>query len=145
MNKIEEQFYAMAAHEIASKSVAPGVMAKALVDADGDEKKTILNYIRLRVAQLKEEFEAERIRRAQDEAERQKMERAERQRRARAPGAAAQSKVESHRQAARSEFGPLYDKLVASYGSRLEPSQFESTSQYLARVIHFLREFERGR
>ena len=161
MNKIEEQFYAMAAQEISSKSVAPGVMAKALVDADGDEKKTILNYIRLRVAQLKEEFVAEQVRRQQEEAERQRQEsdrqepEADRQRKERAErnrmerwgqrGSKAQAKILSLREAAQSKYGQLYNSLVAAYDSRLAPSEFESTSQYLERVARFQRWFEQGR
>jgi hypothetical protein len=72
MNRIEEQFYAIAAQEIATKNFSTGLMAKALVDADGDEKKTILNYIRLRVSQQKEEHDAMLKRRKQEEAEKEK-------------------------------------------------------------------------
>ena len=58
MNTLEEQFYAAAAQEVATKTVSPGVMAKAFADADGDEKKAIARYIRLRVAQQQEAHKA---------------------------------------------------------------------------------------
>ena len=56
MDKTEDLFYAMAAQEAASKTFTPDLMAKATVGADGDEKKTMLNYIELRVAQLSDKY-----------------------------------------------------------------------------------------
>lgn len=53
MDELEERFYETAAAELAAQNPAPGIMAKALVEADGDEKRAIARYIRLRVAQLK--------------------------------------------------------------------------------------------
>ena len=55
MASTEEQFYELAALEVAHKRVVPGVMAKAYSEADGDEKKAIARYIRMRVAQLQRE------------------------------------------------------------------------------------------
>jgi hypothetical protein len=79
MNKLEHHLYATAAQEVAAKKFVPALMAKAFSDADGDEKKTIARYIKLRVQHLAEEFVA-----AQTEAEtrqaRQAKEREHRQR-----------------------------------------------------------------
>lgn len=58
MNKFEEKLYEIAAGEIAARSPRPGVMAKALVEAKGDQKQAILRYIELRVAQLRDEAES---------------------------------------------------------------------------------------
>lgn len=59
MNRLEEELYARAAHELAAKSPVPGVMAKAIAEADGDEKKIFPRYIALRVEHLKSEIAAE--------------------------------------------------------------------------------------
>jgi hypothetical protein len=56
MNKVEEHLYAIAAQEVAAKKFIPALMAKAFSDADGDEKKSIARYIKLRVQQLTEEY-----------------------------------------------------------------------------------------
>ena len=53
MDDLEERFYEIAAEEVASQNMAPGIMARALVDAEGDEKRAIAHYIRLRVEPLK--------------------------------------------------------------------------------------------
>ena len=68
MDPIEEQFYAIAGQEVASRKMSPGLMAKALVDADGDERKAAAAYIRMRVEQLKAEYVA----RVKEEAVREK-------------------------------------------------------------------------
>lgn len=82
MDRIEERFYEIAAQEVAAKRMVPGVFAKAFSDADGDEKKTIAGYIKLRVVQLHEEFEEELARRrAQEQAEKRESERRDHQRR----------------------------------------------------------------
>ncbi|MDD2600529.1 MAG: hypothetical protein PHO37_15105 [Kiritimatiellae bacterium] len=56
MNKIEEELYAQAARELATKTPVPGVMAKAFADADGDERRAFARYIGLRVEHLKDEI-----------------------------------------------------------------------------------------
>ena len=67
MNSIEERFYEIAAQEVATKTTARGIMAKAFADAGGDERQTIVLYIRLRVEQLTKEFNDEATRRQQEE------------------------------------------------------------------------------
>ena len=57
MNEIEEKIYTIAAEEVAKKNFNPALFAKAFEEADGDDNKTIARYIKLRVEQLKEEFE----------------------------------------------------------------------------------------
>jgi len=57
MPDIEEQFYEIAAREVAEKKFNPGMMAKAFSEADGDEKKAIARYIKYRVGQLAEQAE----------------------------------------------------------------------------------------
>src|SRR6266508_470235 len=58
MDPIEEQLYAIAGQEVASRNMSPGLMAKALADADGDERKAAAGYIKLRVEQLRAEHAA---------------------------------------------------------------------------------------
>ena len=70
MNKAEEEFYEIAAYELAQKRPKPGIMAKAFSDSGGDERKTFALYIKLRVEQLAEEYR-EQIRREQREAKTQ--------------------------------------------------------------------------
>ena len=80
MNKIEETLYEIAGREIAERRTVPGVMAKAFADAQGDEKRTIANYLRLRVRQLSDQAKAEaakqtqfaRVNGARDREERQR-------------------------------------------------------------------------
>jgi|ERR1035441_1933748 hypothetical protein len=55
MNRAEERFYQIAAQEVAEKRFSQGIMAKALVESRGQEKETILSYIKLRVQQLADE------------------------------------------------------------------------------------------
>jgi len=55
MNEQTQQFYEIAAREVATKQTVTGLMAKAFADNNGDEKMTIAAYIRLRVAQLEEQ------------------------------------------------------------------------------------------
>lgn len=64
MNKVEEQFYDIAAQELVTKTYKQGVMAKAFTMSPNDEKQAFANYIEFRVAQLKEELEDEVRRRA---------------------------------------------------------------------------------
>jgi hypothetical protein len=59
MNTHEERFYATAGKEVEEKRFSPAIHAKALADADGDEKKTTALYIRLRVKQLAAEHAIE--------------------------------------------------------------------------------------
>ena len=76
MDPIEEQLYAIAGQEVASRNMSPGLMAKALVDANGDERKAAATYIKLRVEQLR----AERKTHAASERARQDREREEAER-----------------------------------------------------------------
>jgi hypothetical protein len=55
MDEIEERIYAIAAEEVATRHFHPALIAKALAEADGDERKTIARYIKLRVQHLVEE------------------------------------------------------------------------------------------
>jgi len=55
VDPIEEQLYAIAGQEVASRNMSPGLMAKALSDAEGDERKAAATYIKLRVEQLRAE------------------------------------------------------------------------------------------
>ena len=52
MNALEEKFYETAAREIADRKLVPAVMAKAFAEADGDEKRAIALYLKIRVEQL---------------------------------------------------------------------------------------------
>lgn len=61
MNRNQERFYEMAAQEVATKEVVRGLMAQAYAEADGDEKKAVARYIRLRVPQLESEYEQRRL------------------------------------------------------------------------------------
>ena len=74
-SELEEQLYAMAAQEVASKNTKPGLMAKAFAEADGERDRATALYIRLRVAQLREELGAEIEAARQFEAHRQEVER----------------------------------------------------------------------
>jgi hypothetical protein len=56
MSDLEEKFYEIAAQELATKQVAVGLMAKAYSESDGDEKRAVASYIKLRVDQLSLEF-----------------------------------------------------------------------------------------
>jgi len=80
MNKREEKFYEIAAKEIAGKTMVPALAAKAFSDADGDERKTLARYIKLRVEQLESAWlsEVEQSRRAEDERQRVMRDAAER-------------------------------------------------------------------
>lgn len=59
MDEFEESLYEQAAMEVASKTMRPAIAAKAFSEADGDEQKSTARYIKLRVAQLRKEFEDE--------------------------------------------------------------------------------------
>ena len=58
MSTLEEQFYEIAAREVAERRLVPGVMARAFAEADGDEKKSVARYLKLRVGQLATEHQA---------------------------------------------------------------------------------------
>jgi len=62
MSNLDEQFYELAAREVAECRPVPGTMAKAFSDADGDERKAIARYLKLRVNQLLLEHQAEMVR-----------------------------------------------------------------------------------
>jgi hypothetical protein len=72
MNKVEEEFYEIAAKEIATKKMVPALAAKAFSDADGDERKTFARYIKLRVEQLEVAWRADTERRRRADEERQR-------------------------------------------------------------------------
>jgi hypothetical protein len=59
MNKIEKDFYAAAAKEIANRQVDLGLMSRAYSDCEGNEAKAKALYIKLRVAQLIENLRQE--------------------------------------------------------------------------------------
>ncbi|NOS99629.1 MAG: hypothetical protein HOP29_03290 [Phycisphaerales bacterium] len=52
----DEELYEIAAREVATRTPIPGLWAKAFVDTNGDEKATMIAYIRLRVTQLQDEY-----------------------------------------------------------------------------------------
>jgi hypothetical protein len=56
MNKSEEKLYELVINEISSGSIKRGLMAKALVIADGDEKVAKARYIELRAEQIFEDI-----------------------------------------------------------------------------------------
>ena len=51
----EEQLYEFAAEEIAANNIRPGLWAKAIAEADGDDGKAKARYIKLRVETMKAE------------------------------------------------------------------------------------------
>jgi curved DNA-binding protein CbpA len=55
MGHFAQEFYEIAANEVAQHNVVRGIMAKAFTDAGGDEKKAIAYYIEYRAAQLAQE------------------------------------------------------------------------------------------
>jgi len=67
MDDFEEQFYEQAATELAMKCPKSGIMAKAFSKCEGDEKKSYALYIKLRVQQLREEYERELNRKKAEE------------------------------------------------------------------------------
>ena len=74
-SELEEQLYAMAAQEAALKDTKPGLMAKAFAEAEGERDRATALYIKLRVAQLREELSAEAEAARQFEAHRREAER----------------------------------------------------------------------
>lgn len=58
MDRNEERLYEIAALELAERRAAPGLMAKAFSETEGDERKSFARYIQLRVRQLREEEKA---------------------------------------------------------------------------------------
>ena len=69
MHALEEQFYELAAREVAERRLVPAVMAKAFSEADGDERKSIARYIKIRVLQLASDYDADLQRQHQQRAE----------------------------------------------------------------------------
>lgn len=55
MEKKMEDFYEIAALELAAKRPVAGLMAKAYSECEGDERRSYARYIKLRVAQLSDE------------------------------------------------------------------------------------------
>jgi predicted xylose isomerase-like sugar epimerase len=53
----EEQLYEFAAEEIAANNIRPGLWAKAIAEADGEDAKAKARYIKLRVETMKAEAE----------------------------------------------------------------------------------------
>ena len=51
----EEQLYEFAAEEIAANNIRPGLWAKALAEAEGDDSKAKARYIKLRVETMRAE------------------------------------------------------------------------------------------
>lgn len=56
-DELDEHLYAVAASELASSQARPGLLAKAYSDSEGDEQKARARYMKLRVAQLRREYE----------------------------------------------------------------------------------------
>jgi hypothetical protein len=59
MSRFSQEFYEIAANEVAQHKVVRGIMAKAFSDASGDEKKAIAYYIERRAAMLAQEAKEE--------------------------------------------------------------------------------------
>jgi len=53
---MEERFYGIAATEIKTGNIVAGIMAKAISDSDGDNKRTFARYMKFRVDQMKKEI-----------------------------------------------------------------------------------------
>ena len=51
----EEHLYELAAEEIGANNIRPGLWAKAIAEADGDDAKAKARYIKLRVETMKAE------------------------------------------------------------------------------------------
>ena len=69
----EEHLYELAAEEIAANSIRPGLWAKAIAEADGDDAKAKARCIKLRVETMKAEadlgqFAREEAKKARDHA-----------------------------------------------------------------------------
>jgi hypothetical protein len=62
-SEAEEAVYELVAREIGSKSMSPGLFAKAFSEAGGDEAKAIAIYIKYHVAQIKDDIQREQERR----------------------------------------------------------------------------------
>jgi len=56
MSPQEILFYETVANEVRTKNIIPGLMAKALADMDGDERKAVARYSRLRVTQMMNDY-----------------------------------------------------------------------------------------
>ena len=57
----EEQFYSIAINEIKNGQVRDGLMGKAYASANGDKKRAEANYIKLRVQQLIDEEDLNKL------------------------------------------------------------------------------------
>ena len=80
-DELEEMLYAVAAEELDQGTQRSGLMARAFADAEGDEQKAKAFYLRLRVKQLKAEFqEAIRVRLALQQKEEEVRQREEQKR-----------------------------------------------------------------
>ncbi len=55
MDKLEEEFHEIALKEVFSNDIHPGVMAKALVETNGNKEAAVLKYMSLRAGQLMDE------------------------------------------------------------------------------------------
>ena len=55
----EEHLYELAAEEIAANNIRPGLWAKAIAEADGDDAKAKARYVKLRVDIMKAEADLE--------------------------------------------------------------------------------------
>lgn len=58
-NLAEERLFQLAAEEIAANNIRPGLWAKAISEADGDDAKAKARYIKLRVDMMKAETDLE--------------------------------------------------------------------------------------
>ena len=51
----DENLYELAAEEMAANNIRPGLWAKAIAEAEGDDTKASARYIKLRVEMMKAE------------------------------------------------------------------------------------------
>ncbi len=70
MNPTEERIYEIAGLEIASKNVKAGLWTKAFAHSQGDEQRTKVIYIELRVEELREEYVADITRQIEADSDR---------------------------------------------------------------------------
>ena len=77
---LEDEFYEIVADEISSKNLVKSTYTRAFAESDGDKSKTQARYIKLRVAQLREDFE-DRLEKAETDAKQKSISKSEQRRR----------------------------------------------------------------
>lgn len=53
---MDEEYFEIAAKEVATRVMRPGLFAKAFSESDGDEKRALALYIKYRAKELSDEF-----------------------------------------------------------------------------------------